>query len=328
MNLNRRRGFTLIELLVVIAIIGVLIALLLPAVQSAREAARRAQCTNNMKQLGLAAHNYESTHGSLPPGRLDCCWGTWVGFVLPYLEQDAIYASYNTQGGATSEALGWAGLRYGGASNVTATSTRLNALSCPSDSPNAPIAVTINGVRYGIQSYNYAGNYGNTGYGQQATLNGVAFGGAPYGFLTSRTVGDPARPANPGTTTKFGDIRDGLSNTMLHGEVIVAQGQDLRGFVWWGDGSSFTTYLAPNSQLPDRIYTASYCRYPMMDNPPCAVSDATNPNMFASRSRHPGGVNVTMADGSVRFVKNTIDIFTWRALSTTRGGEVISADQF
>lgn len=108
----------------------------------------------------------------------------------------------------------------------------------------------------------------------------------------------------------------------------MAQGRDLRGFVRWGDGSSFTTCLATNSQLPDRIDTAGDCRYPMMDNPPCAVSDATNPNMLASRSRHPGGVNVTLADGSVRFFKNTIDIFTWRALSTTLGGEDISADPF
>ena len=92
---QRNRGFTLIELLVVISIIAVLIALLLPAVQSAREAARRAQCINNMKQLGLGMHNYHSAVNSLPPGKSDCCWGTWMTFVLPYLEQQNLQNSYN-----------------------------------------------------------------------------------------------------------------------------------------------------------------------------------------------------------------------------------------
>ena len=321
--MNRRRGFTLIELLVVIAIIGVLIALLLPAVQAAREAARRAQCVNNLKQLGLAMHNYEGTHGSLPPGRLDCCWGTWVCFVLPYLEQDAVYDSYNTEGNATLNVM-----RYGSPENITAVSTRLNALSCPSDSPNAPISVSINGVSRGVQSYNYVANFGTTGNAQQATLNGVANAGTPFGWMSARMVGDPSRPANAGTTVKFADIRDGLSNTLLNSEVVVAQGVDLRGFVWWGDGSNFTTYLPPNATLPDRIYTAGYCKYPLQDNPPCAASTTTDPNMMASRSRHPGGVNSLFGDGSVRFMKNSVAINIWRAISTTRGGEVVSADQF
>src|SRR5262245_41029659 len=96
---SMRRGFTLIELLVVLAILAVLLALLLPAVQSAREAARRAQCVNNLKQLGIAMHNYESTHASLPPGKKDCCWGTWQMFILPYLEQGTLHNSFNFVGG-------------------------------------------------------------------------------------------------------------------------------------------------------------------------------------------------------------------------------------
>ena len=93
-----RSGFTLIELLVVIAIIAVLISLLLPAVQSAREAARRAQCINNMKQIGLAMHNYESTHGSFAPGKKGCCWGTWPVFILPYLEAGNTFNAWNNVG--------------------------------------------------------------------------------------------------------------------------------------------------------------------------------------------------------------------------------------
>src|SRR6267143_242800 len=94
----RRRGFTLIELLVVIAIIAVLIALLLPAVQAARDAARRPQCVNNLKQIGLGMMNYESTNGSLPPGEKGCCWGTWGVFILPYIEQTQLYNAWNTYG--------------------------------------------------------------------------------------------------------------------------------------------------------------------------------------------------------------------------------------
>ena len=98
MKRTSRRGFTLIELLVVIAIIAVLIALLLPAVQAAREAARRAQCVNNMKQIGLAMHNYESSNGCFPPGEKGCCWGTWNVFILPYVEQSALFNAWNSMG--------------------------------------------------------------------------------------------------------------------------------------------------------------------------------------------------------------------------------------
>lgn len=289
------RGFTLIELLVVIAIIAILIALLLPAVQQAREAARRTQCKNNLKQLGLAMHNYHDVHNKFPVGTYSCCWGTWQVAILPYIEQNALFQLYENSGGTDAT-----GPRYGASPNTQVTTKRLAALTCPSDMENAPIG--------NITCHNYAVNYGNTSYGQ-GTVNGVTFGGAP--FSISKCFG-------------FRDAIDGTSTTLMMAEVLQGIGTDLRGFGWWGDASGFSTYLTPNSSLPDRIYTASYCNNQPILNLPCAVSNSTNPTMFASRSRHVGGTQVILCDGSATFVSENIDLNVWRALSTTRGAEVIS----
>src|SRR5438094_7934711 len=131
---NQRSAFTLIELLVVIAIIAVLIALLLPAVQAAREAARRSQCVNNLKQIGLAMHNYESSNSSLPWGQKSCCWGTWIVPILSGIEQQALFNAWNFTGDGK-----WSGsasmdtnFRYSGVCNVTVSSARMNTLMCPS----------------------------------------------------------------------------------------------------------------------------------------------------------------------------------------------------
>src|SRR5262249_40421609 len=153
-----RRGFTLIELLVVIAIIAVLIALLLPAVQSAREAARRAQCVNNLKQIGLGMHNYESAQGSLPPGIRGGIWGTWLVFVLPYVEQQSLYNAWNSDGNNNTTAAAQ-GISYGSAFNITVTASRLNVYTCPSDVPQAPISRTDNGITRSVTSHNYAVNF-------------------------------------------------------------------------------------------------------------------------------------------------------------------------
>jgi len=135
--MSTRRGFTLIELLVVIAIIAVLIALLLPAVQAAREAARRAQCVNNLKQIGLAMHNYQSSNNCLPPGCKGCCWGTWLIFILPNIEQTSLYNAWNTCGNYTTPNGPYdLAFRYAGAANITVTSTKINAYLCPSDGGN------------------------------------------------------------------------------------------------------------------------------------------------------------------------------------------------
>jgi prepilin-type processing-associated H-X9-DG protein len=123
---------------------------------------------------------------------------------------------------------------------------------------------------------------------------------------------------------------------MLAAEVVQGQtgggGYDLRGYSMWSEGSAFETILGPNSLLSDVIYTSSFCQYPNGNNPPCiGPNTSTSPQTsltFGSRSRHPGGVNALFGDGGVRFIKNSISLLTWRALSTTHGGEVISSDQY
>jgi prepilin-type N-terminal cleavage/methylation domain-containing protein/prepilin-type processing-associated H-X9-DG protein len=322
-----RTAFTLIELLVVIAIIAVLIALLLPAVQAAREAARRSQCVNNLKQICLAAMNYESSVGSLPPGTKFQDWGTWVVFILPYLEQGMMANSFNFMGDYNS----WtpSNLRYGGACNLTVTQAVIRTYECPSDQESAPLS--------GVQSFNYVANFGNTamyeadgaipGYpatlntysvGVLQTFNGFTYTGAPYQDIILGAI-------------KLSAIRDGLSNTMLHSECVQGQDQttplvyDLRGFVHWWEACYFGTALLPNATAPDQVL-GPYCIAPYLTNPPCTPN---LPNaIFAARSRHPAGVNVGMADGSVRFMKNSINLSVWQALGSTQGGEVISADSY
>ena len=320
---RRTKGFTLIELLVVIAIIGVLIALLLPAVQSAREAARRAQCTNNLKQLGIAMHNYHDTFLTLPPGIRCCCFHTWMHFTLPFIEQQALFNSINFAGGWG--VIGATGadavardpirnyIRYGSRHNTTAARTLISAYQCPSDSANEPIGQ--------IPNNNYVVSFGNTNMFQQA-FNDIPFGGAPYGDVDWCST----RPA-ANITRNFSAFRDGTSNTLLLGEVVQGQLNDLRGFTNWGDAAFFTAWNTPNSRLPDIV--SQNCRSLEADNPPCVVAGGDNgPTRQGARSRHPGGVNVVTGDGSVKFIKDTVNLTVWRALSTTKGGEVISADQY
>ncbi|MFG0262600.1 MAG: DUF1559 domain-containing protein [Novipirellula sp. JB048] len=299
MNTNhRRQGFTLVELLVVIAIIGVLVGLLLPAVQAAREAARRMSCSNNLKQIGLAMHNYHDSLGSFPAGAYpSCCYGTWVPLLLPYMEQGSLAEQYVDWGNTS-------GTSYSSVPNTTnVTTKRIAAFSCPSDLDNEPFS--------GITNHSYAVNYGNTGFLQQSTLNGVTFRGAPF--------------APDLTKFKFRDILDGTSSTLMVAEVRQGQGRDLRGFLWWRDASGFQAYLGPNSPLPDRIYNDYYCN-DTIPGMPCAEHTATNPTTFASRSLHPGVVQAVNCDGSVNTYSESIDLEVWRARSTSQGSEVITMD--
>lgn len=304
----RHRGFTLVELLVVIAIIGILVALLLPAIQAARESARRMNCADHLREIGVAMHNHHGTYGALPPGVSDATpyWGqgNWQVSILAYIEQGSLREQYFDYGIAN-------GRNYYHNDNLDgATGKQLPTLLCPSDSPNTggwpanPRSTTY---------HNYVANFGNTGIDesanwQVATYLGITFKGAPF------TRGRPLRLEN---------IMDGSSNTLMASEVIQGQRHDLRGCTWWGTGSGFVTSLRPNDSAPDLSWSdASWCDA-NRPNPPCAFR--TTAYVFGARSRHPGGVNAVLCDGSTRFVTDTIDVAVWQGLSTTQGREPASS---
>ena len=305
MNLMKipRRGFTLIELLVVIAIIAVLIALLLPAVQQAREAARRTQCKNNLKHIGLAMHNYHDTYNSFPIGTNSCCWGTWMIAVMPFMELGNVSDLYVFSGalGADSD------IRYGQEPNLTnVTSKRYPAFLCPSDSPSYPTRGQNDEGNYvNISGHNYVVNFGATTRSQN-THNTVTFQGAPFG---DRKV------------TKMGEISDGTSNTLLVAEIQQGQGnlEDYRGLVWWNGSATFTGYLPPNSPEPDHIQGS--CNSLPNQNLPCIGS--ASPWYLASRSKHTGGVQAALGDGSVRFISESVNLNTWRNLASSKDGQPI-----
>jgi prepilin-type N-terminal cleavage/methylation domain-containing protein/prepilin-type processing-associated H-X9-DG protein len=335
---SRRFGFTLIELLVVIAIIAVLIALLLPAVQSAREAARRAQCTNNLKQMGIAMHNYHDQQGTLPYGLKGCCWGTWLVAVLPYIEQQPLFNAWNASGNDRNDQAVGSIFRYGGAANLTVTKSRVNAFYCPTDPNNLNL---VSGSGWPVTSQNYVVNFGNMIVDQTPYYlwNGIKlpFLGAPFTDMGSPDV-DISGYTGPNIsgTVNFAGIPDGLSATMMTSEILVGQGFDLRGFSWWGGAPMFTGLYPPNSSQPDVTYGLSYCNL-TGQNPPCAATTYqvssggtfTGLGLFNdARSKHPGGVNVGMCDGSVRFIKNSVNIYTFQAIASTKGGEVVSADAY
>jgi prepilin-type N-terminal cleavage/methylation domain-containing protein len=327
-------GFTLVELLVVIAIIGVLVALLLPAVQSARESARRAQCTNNLKQIGIAVHNYNDVWQALPPGCYHGVFGTWVLHILPYMEQSTLQQQYVNSGGISSFRNG--GIRYGSTQNLPVTTTQLKAYVCPSDTKSAQA-----GIISGVTFHNYVANYGNTTRGRVSPVGTTStglpnlYGGAPFIEVIYQQTADSTYYSyimlaneNPfKDKTRMAEITDGTSNTLAMSETVQGKGGDLRGFGWWGGGAHFETLMTPNTSLPDK--TEQSCTPSIRLNPPCTnrvPGTATQEESIAARSRHPSGVSAVQCDGSVRFFSNNINLDTWRAWGTSAGNDPIASD--
>ena len=343
MSLRPRRGFTLIELLVVIAIIAVLIALLLPAVQAAREAARRSQCTNNMKQIGLAMHNYHATNNCFPwtsgsnyfvstdssMSPQEWCSPGALALLLPSMEQNSIYNSINFSFGVypfydkTDPVQG------------TAIYTVIDSFLCPSDTGRGRNNYrSSNGTNYdwhsrpsGMGAEIRSGTSGNTARGisgiRDGTSNTIAF------FERNRGDGD-AGAYNPG------DVYVGVAVGGFPSFVIQSPGDqtylntsalqtcsaatgptyDYGGWTWAGGEYSTTVgnfVLTPNKQVKDCSPWGIY---------------GTGYGFFSARSYHPGGINALMADGSVKFIKDTIAPLTWYSLATASGKEIISSDQF
>lgn len=301
------RAFTLVELLVVIAIIGVLVALLLPAVQAAREAARRSQCQNHLKQIALSMHNHADAVGGLPPANpgVSPYWGqgSWQVPVMPYTEAAALKEIYYDYGVAN-------GRNYYDPANIAgATGKTLKFWLCPSSEQNK--RGWPGGSAGSVTYHNYVVNFGNTSVDESVnwttpTYNSFTFQGAPF------VSGKPPRLAL---------ITDGLSNTLMASEAIAGLRNDLRGNTWWGPGSGFVVSLKPNDTSPDLSWSSSAWCDPNPPNPPCAFRSVGY--VFGDRSRHPGGVNAALCDGSVRFIANQVNATTWHDLGTSMGGETL-----
>lgn len=333
---SRARAFTLIELLVVMAIIGVLIALLLPAVQAAREAARRVQCINNLKQIGIGLHNYHAATNALPPGRIwkadafGCalnidghCQNTpWFILMLSHFEQQALHDAFNFSLGA--EGQNFSGLFP----NSTVVRSKIGIFQCPSDSAvNYQFSTVIAPPplaafsRVVFSKGNYAANWGNTQWVQQAlTLNGKTIPYLPSAF------------GHAGNLT-LASVQDGLSNTVFLSEIVQGGLNDIRGTIWTttAGGGSYNTRFTPNrltdvygsGVVGDELIVPWFCTNEPSRGLPCTAS-ADLANAFAgARSRHPGGINSLYGDGSVRFVKDTISPPVWIALNSIAGGEVL-----
>ena len=339
-----RRGFTIIELLVVIAIIGVLVALLLPAVQAAREAARRLQCANNLKQLGLAVQNYEHNFGGLPPAsfvKVLPSGSVWVSYlgpharILPFIEQKNVSDSMDLN------------TLYGDLLNKAATGRVIEGFLCPSEVRREPLVHatfgTIGGVNYGFSM------------GDWYVWSGVNDPGGPP---TRSVIG-------VNLSRRWAEVTDGLSNTLLMSEVknyqptvrdcptlvnvngpnnIPSPDADpltvcpeyagggcafiQTAHTQWAEMSvhhnGFTTAWPPNKKTPGGPGLA----YPDV-NVLTRRERIGGPTFGAitSRSYHPGGVHALRCDGSVRFTAQSIDGRIWRALGTIAGGEVISNDE-
>mgnify|MGYP000933919901 CR=1 FL=1 len=307
-------GFTLVELLVVIAIIGILVALLLPAIQAAREAARRTQCTNNLKQIGLAMHMHHDVFKHFPFGHKipappfnnnqDFGEATWIFPILPYMELNAVYEMADQRYG-----FGSAAAPPSTTNNAPVVRSVLPSFECPSNSK-------VNDVLW-FQIYTRGSYVANNGIGPMAEW--VYIGPGSTAALPASRV--------PGvfyinSTTNFSDFRDGTAHTALVSEIRVVRGGapngDQRGVMFYPEGPLYHHNYTPNSMIPDGIRGATCVNDP--DAPCVGAYTAWNNRalIMTARSYHPGGVNVVFADGNVRLVNDAIDLAIWRALCTPK----------
>ncbi|MDR3618976.1 MAG: DUF1559 domain-containing protein [Paludisphaera borealis] len=343
-----RRAFTLIELLVVIAIIAVLIALLLPAVQSAREAARRAQCVNNMKQIGLAVHNYISSNDVLPVMSMQncpsCAWGPgytgWMASILGGLEQGAIYNTINFSLYMNMDA------------NTTAGIAQLAVFLCPSDTstvrPSGYWATTTYAANLGgpppIQFWNgvvvpTASNFWYTGPGcGPITIASITDGTSNTALLSEHTGGLDGNPvillgsnqskkgyyAVPGFSSPAPNLPNGNQVALSFIQACNALPTSTPSAGTWVFGWSYT------QNMPYEAANTTYVHWNTPNKASCNYT-GENSTMYAAataNSFHSGGVNMGFADGSVRFVKDSVNMATWWALGSRAGGEVVSADAY
>jgi prepilin-type N-terminal cleavage/methylation domain-containing protein/prepilin-type processing-associated H-X9-DG protein len=305
-----RPGFTLIELLVVIAIIAVLIGLLLPAVQKARESASRSSCTNNLHQWGIAMLMMHDDTGALPPAAQNNPRRVWVVLVWPYVEQGNMYVQFNQNVNFWQPPNTYVNTING----IYAHTAPL--YYCPSDRPGA----LWKGDPYWRARGNYVVNWGNqmVPYNPNDPIQNPVNGIAPFGYTDNASPNKPRR-------TRLTDIKDGTSHTMLMSEVIQAINDtdyDIRGDMLNDDRpcNQYMTINTPNSGTD----VSPYCNgktYPW--NPPCTNTNSGHAHKTA-RSRHTGGVNVLFADGHVTFIADGIALATWRALGTMNGGEPVA----
>jgi len=324
---SRRSGFTLVELLVVVTVIGILVGLLLPAVQAAREAARRTSCSNNLRQLGMAVQNYHSTHGCFPPTRFPQTGSYWSAQarMLPELEEEQIHSLVGFFEPPDSDA------------NAAARETEIPTFLCPSDFNQMELGDPANFPGWGKNSYK-----GNAGNGTGRMSNGLEHNNGI--FVTNRIV-------------YMGEVRDGAQNTALFSEAVMGDGNDelvtvpSDWFVISGDAKSRQeVYDACNSIEPKEGGSQQFSRSGrnwILGNfvstrynhimPPngrsCVRPGSASGDLAAAindeggattaSSRHPGGVNMVMADGSQRFVSDSIEIRIWWALGSRDGREAI-----